>query len=122
MREAGVVLDRAEQPIHWHTPDGRTAGGIPDTNTLWEVIWDNRHNLYGVAHSHPGSGLPGPSFTDVTTFAAIEDALGQRLEWPIISMDRVAVCRWVGPDRHTYRAFPVNGEPGWVEQLRAISR
>ena len=42
-------------------------------------------DLAGVAHSHPGGGIPTPSWEDLTTFAAVEDGLGQRLVWWIVS-------------------------------------
>jgi len=121
MKEAGVVLNSGGLPIYWHVPDGRTAGGLPDSRALWDVFWDNRNNLYGFAHSHPGSGVPGPSYSDVTSFAPIEEALGRRLEWPIITVDSVVVCRWVGPDRLTYAPFVQAVAPGWVDELRKLS-
>ena len=40
MIEAGVVIDRAMNPIFWHLPEGRTAGSIPDTRVLWDVLWE----------------------------------------------------------------------------------
>src|SRR6185369_6039063 len=83
--EAGVVVGYEGEPIFWHLPEGRTAGYLPDSRELWEVIWENRHNVYGIAHSHPGSGLPGPSREDITTFAGIELGLGRRLVWWITS-------------------------------------
>lgn len=121
MKEAGVVLNSAGLPIYWHMPDGRTSGGLPDSRVLWDVFWQYRHDLYGFAHSHPGSGVPGPSFSDVTSFAPIEEALGRRLEWPIITSNAVVVCRWVGPDRLTYAPFVQKVEPDWTDELRRLS-
>jgi hypothetical protein len=121
MLEAGVVINMAGEPVFWHTPPGRHAGGLPDSNELWEVLWDNRHNLYGVAHTHPGSGVPGPSYSDVTTFAAVEAALGRRHEWPILSADRMVVCSFVGPHKLTYAPIVQTNEPAWVGELRRLS-
>ena len=93
MLENGVLLDGNYMPIYWHSPNGRTAGSIPDSRTLWEAFWDNRHNLYAFAHTHPGSGPSlGPSYTDITTFAAIEAALGVRLVWLILNEDNTVAC------------------------------
>ena len=64
MIEAGVVIDKNGQPLFWHLPEGRTAGSLPDSRTLWQVLWDafKEDTLLGFAHSHPGSGVPGPSY------------------------------------------------------------
>lgn len=129
--EAGVVLDRQGQPIHWHMPPGRTAGSLPESPDLWDIFWKHRDNLSGFAHSHPGSGVPGPSYTDVTTFAAVEAGLGTRLDWWIISEDSIALFKWYGPDRLGYRGDPLRvwgpqspvlaGDPPWVLELRRLS-
>lgn len=122
MRETGVVIDKNGQPIFWHVPNDRTTVALPDSRTLWDVIWDNRHNLQGVAHTHPGSGVPGPSYTDVTTFAAIESSLGQRLDWWIASDDRIVVLRWAGPHALGYQGAHLNKDPLWVPELRRLSQ
>ncbi len=121
MREAGVVLNRAGQPVHWHVPEDRTVGSLPDSQTLWEVFWDNREDLAGFGHSHPGGGVPGPSYEDVTTFAAIEAGLGRRLEWWITSSDAMVVARWVGPEKLTYAPIVLTVEPFWADELRRRS-
>jgi hypothetical protein len=123
MIEAGVVVSKSGAPLHWHLPEGRTAGSLPDSRTLWEVLWDTfkADTLLGFAHSHPGSGVPGPSYSDVTTFAAVEAALGKRLEWWITSSDDVVVLRWCGPDKISYRAWRVVEAPAWLAELRRLS-
>lgn len=122
--EAGVLLDLNEKPIYWHLPPGRHGGALPDSNSLWETMWTNRKNIWGFAHSHPGAGRPGPSYTDITTFAAIESALGQRLIWPIVSSDEWVTCWWTGNGRLDYStSLPVEGRttPDWVHRLRELS-
>ena len=121
--EAGVVLGLTGEPIYWHVPQGRTEASLPDSHDLWMTFWDNRDNLSGFAHSHPGSGVPGPSYEDVTTFAAVEKGLGARLEWWIITRDRVAVVWWEGPGRLDYksRALDPGNEPDWAPRLRDVS-
>ncbi len=101
--EAGVVIDNEGQALFWHEPQNRTGGSLPDSSTLWDVLWNNRDNISGFAHSHPGYGMPSPSYTDITTFAAVEAALGKRLLWPIISGDAIAVFEWCGPGKHDYQ-------------------
>ena len=136
MIEAGVVIDMDMSPIFWHLPDGRTAGSIPDTRVLWDVLWDNRETVLGFAHSHPGAGVPGPSHTDLGTFVAVEQALGRRLKWWITSSDHFLECSWVkepkppwgmhsyvtpGGHRHHYLGVIVSPEPPWANDLRRLS-
>lgn len=121
MVEAGVLIDKSGAPLYWHTPAGRTGVSLPDSRDLWEVIWENRHNILGFAHSHPGGGTPVPSHTDITTFAAVEAALGARLDWWITSSDMMVVCRWCGPGKWDYRLLPYE-EQAWAQRLREISR
>jgi plasmid maintenance system antidote protein VapI len=94
MIETAFVFDKDGSIIHWHLPPGRTGGSLPDSRGLWDIMWENREILGGVAHTHPWSGQPWPSMTDVTTFSACERALGRRLIWPIITFDRIECFRW----------------------------
>jgi hypothetical protein len=123
MKEAGVVLDANGEPIHWHLPPDRSTGYIPDSRDLWDVFWENRKNLSGFAHSHPGGGIPGPSTTDLTTFAAVESGLGRRLSWYIASSDALVVCRWQGPERLAYVIFICcrSSDYDWLKRLREVS-
>lgn len=119
--EAGVLLDNDGTPIYWHTPEDRNTVALPDSRTLWDIIWENRKRDLGFAHSHPGSGVPGPSWEDVTTFAAIEAALGTRLAWYICSADHIVVLRFVGPHKHHYSGPLLLTDPPWLAQLRSKS-
>jgi hypothetical protein len=119
--EAGVVIGANGEPLFWHVPEDRTSGSLPDSRQLWDVLWDNRTTIQGFAHSHPGSGIPGPSYTDVTTFAAIESALGHRLAWWIASDTHVVIAGWHGPDKLTYGIVRLDHEPSWVAELRRRS-
>lgn len=123
--EAAVVLDRDWRPIYFHAPAGRTAGSLPDSHDLWLVLWANRHRLLGVAHSHPGGGVPSPSHTDVTTFSAIERALGVRLIWPIVTTDASRAFVWQGPDSLAYGEWeaPISIAmlESWVPELERLS-
>lgn len=122
MMEVGAVIDLDYQVLHWHLPEGRTGGSLPDSPDLWQYLWENRKVISGVAHSHPGGGVPGPSQTDVTTFAAVESGLGVRLSWWITSESHLIVARWVGPERLNYQATLVSLEPPWADELRYLSR
>jgi len=121
MIETGVVLVAAK-PVYWHLPEGRTGGSLPDSRKLWDVLWDLRKEAgLGFAHSHPGAGMPGPSWTDVTTFAAVELGLGRRMGWFITSSDNLVLCYWTGPGKHDYYPQAI-GEHSWAAQLREYSK
>lgn len=118
MNEVAAVIDREGNPIYWSRGLG---GSIEDSSALWhEVLWPRRDEILGMAHSHPGSGPPHPSHTDVTTFAAIEQALGRKLTWWICSSDCVAIFRWVGPGPYAYGRYDVKSTT-WLYELRGRS-
>jgi hypothetical protein len=121
MMEAGVLLDLKGEAIYWHTPHNRSVAALPDSVDLWNIIWSNRENVSGFAHSHPGYGSTGPSWTDLTTFEAVESGLGKRLDWWITSGNRMFLCRYCGPDKHDYSVVQVTMCPDWVGHLREIS-
>lgn len=121
--ETGVVLDLDNKPIFWHCPQNRGTAILPDSRELWDVIWENRANISGFAHTHPfHCGAPAPSGTDITTFIAIEKALGKRLDWWILSLDNVCLVKWLGPDEKVYVRYTTEGpEPEWAVELRKLS-
>lgn len=122
MIETGVVVT-GSGAVHWHLPEGRTGGSLPDSRKLWDVLWELRKEEFlGFAHSHPGSGVPGPSMTDITTFSGVEIGLGRRLDWWITSSDRVIVLNWQGPEKYAYNSLLTEHEPDWAPQLRDYSK
>ena len=80
MREAGVIVGPHGDPIYWHFPRDRITEKIPDSRPLWEWFEHLRDTTIGFAHSHPGGGVPSPSWTDITTFEAVESGLKKRLK------------------------------------------
>jgi proteasome lid subunit RPN8/RPN11 len=126
MIEAGVVINTHGEPIHWHEPR-HSSGAIPDSRQLWDVLWKAHADgwLDGVAHSHPGSGIPGPSQEDLSTFVAIEAALGRSLSWWITSVDKTVVCNRSTmdsvPGRVIYAIRTITDEPTWILELRRRS-
>ena len=120
MIESALVFDAEGAVIYLHEPQGSTAGSLPDSRALWQVLWAHRDRLGGVAHTHPGAGEPRPSTEDITTFAACEAGLGRRLDWWIASADQAALFRWRGPAKHDYGATEAP-LPAWLDQLRTLS-
>ncbi len=119
--EAGAVLDLLGNPLYWHIPKDRTGGSLPDSRSLWDIFWENKGNISGFAHSHP-SGMATPSHTDLTTFAAVEKGLGQRLDWWIVTPHYLILTRWVGRGVLSYKSLPLTLRPEWFEQLLEFSQ
>ena len=94
MIEAAFVFDKNGEAIHWHLIKGRTEVKIPDSEELWNILWSNKEEVMGVAHSHPWPGNSSPSLTDITTFSAIERGLGKRLIWPIATLTDIDDWTW----------------------------
>lgn len=125
--EVAMVFGKDGQPIHWHLPPGRKETIIPDTRDLWLVLMENRDRLGGVAHTHPWTGSPMPSSMDLSTFKAIENGLGKRLLWLVVTFDHVGHWLW-SEEEGTYVLIPVGPgvrivpEVQGIEKLRALSR
>lgn len=121
MLESGVLYNEQNEIIYLHTPLDRSNVHIADSYEFWQIIWDNRFIIKGFAHSHPGSGLTSPSWTDITTFSSIERGLGKKLEWPIITSDKFVICTWCGPGLYDYKTKENFENPEWLNKLREIS-
>ncbi len=136
-KEASVVLDFEGNPLLWWLPEGRSAGYIPpkreraeDIDILLRFIIENHEIVWGVAHTHPGSGITGPSWIDLETFAGVETAISKpypadytRLPWWIATSDDLVLCKWCGPGPLDYSCNPVDfrwqvRNEGWLNTLR----
>lgn len=129
MIETAMVFTESGAILYWHDIDGRTENSIPDSRKLWDVLWRCRDHLGGVAHSHPWNGPSAPSYTDLTTFRAIEAALGRKLLWPIVTMTHVNFFARVdnvhGGVHYGLVTNPFIGDFNWrkaVELMRDESR
>jgi hypothetical protein len=121
MIESGVLVGDNDF-IYWHLPENRTGGSLPDSRELWDVLWEHRKDEYlGFAHTHPGAGVPGPSWEDITTFAGVEAGLGRRLRWWIASSDSLIVLHWKGPHRYDFTATQLAHKFDWTDKLREHS-
>jgi hypothetical protein len=127
--EVAVVFDDAGYPLHFHCPAGSSSGAIPDSQLLWDVLWEHREYLGGVAHTHPWNGITGASDTDESTFAAVEAGLGKRLVWPIVTMTHVSFFHYLShTGRYTHKPtseVDFRDTSHWhdvVRMLRLLSR
>lgn len=120
--ETGVLISKSNEPIYWHLPQGRNSVYLPDSKDLWDIFWENRESISGFAHSHPGSGIPHPSFEDITTFSAIELALGQNLNWWIVSSDKEIIVNYSGPNKYDFKVQEIDlTNLDWALKLRELS-
>lgn len=88
--EIACVFDKQGKALYWHDLSDCSRNYIPDSMELWNIVWNNRKVIGGVAHTHPWFGDAVPSQVDVTTFSAIERGIGKLLWWPIVTMDNVS--------------------------------
>ena len=86
---------------------------LPDSRDRWEAIWELRHELYEIAHSHP-VGPSAFSAEDLSTMSALDDALGKRLRYSVVA-PRTMIVRVDG------ETFDLDPEPWWAGLLRLAS-
>lgn len=100
----GSILwaDASESPV-----------ALPDSRDRWEAIWELRHDLYEIAHSHP-VGPSAFSAEDLSTMAAIDAALGRKLRYSVVAPRTMIV-------RADDETFELNPEPWWAGLLRLAS-
>ena len=124
MIETALVFNRQGHALYWHEPPGRTSGALPDSPQLWDVLWEYRNNLGGVAHTHPWDGPTSPSHTDITTFAAVEKGLGTRLIWPIVTITHVNYFSWYSnfSEYKEIQHVTFRDTTGWMQMIIELRR
>ncbi len=112
MREVCILLS-ADGAILWaHASTSPTL--LPDSRTRWEAIWEHRERLVAIAHSHP-VGPSAFSAEDESTMAALDDALGRRLTYYVVSPGKT-ISRTGDATTET-----MSPEPWWAALLRLAS-
>jgi hypothetical protein len=86
---------------------------LPDSRERWEAIWSRRDRLVEICHSHP-LGPEAFSAEDRSTMAALDDALGKKLRFSLVTPTQYLVR---GPADEALAQAP----PPWVDALRAAS-
>jgi hypothetical protein len=86
---------------------------LNDSRTRWQMIWDSRHELEELSHSHPNGPLAF-SKEDETTMQALETALGKTLRFSVVAPGGMITKQ--GDVVET-----VDGEPWWSHLLRLAS-
>lgn len=86
---------------------------LPDSRDRWEAIWELRHELYEIAHSHP-VGPSAFSAEDLSTMNALDAALGKKLRYSVVAPRTMIVHA----DDETFELHP---EPWWAGLMRLAS-
>lgn len=110
-REVCFLIDRNGQLL-WSDASSSPLA-LPDSRERWEAIWQHRHELVELAHSHP-LGPEQFSAEDSSTMRALDDALGRKLLFSLVT-PRQYLLR--GPNDIAVPATP----PEWVRSLRIAS-
>jgi hypothetical protein len=109
MREVCFILvEEKILRIYFGSPTG-----IPDERARWEIIWQHRHEVTEIAHSHPGEFLDF-SHEDLTTLEAVEAGTGRRFTWSVVTQ-RGFLSRRKG------RKVRRKDSPWWLELMRELS-
>lgn len=99
-------------------------GGIGDEREWWNTIWIYKDWLLGTAHSHPGSGMTGPSWEDLTTYRGYEVGLGRKLTFYITTSTHlvaVKLTKHFPKIEWEVEEVPEDEYPWWVPMLREMS-
>ncbi len=81
-REVFFVIGERDVVLWSDASDSPLA--LPDSRARWEAIWSRRDELVELAHSHP-LGPDAFSQEDVTTMRALDEALGRRLRFSLVT-------------------------------------
>jgi len=86
---------------------------IPDQRERWETIWEHRHEITEIVHTHPGNFLDF-SHEDLTTMQAVEAGTGKTFVWSIVTQGGF-MSRKENKDHERKDA------PWWLSVLRQLS-
>ena len=86
---------------------------LPDSRERWTQIWDRRHDLAEIAHSHP-NGPAAFSSEDETTMAALVSALGRDVRFSVVAPSAVVI-------REGGETSVLDHEPWWAALMRLAS-
>lgn len=122
MTETALVFSNRGEIIRFHLPPGRTRASIPDSRDLWDIMWQYRRMLGGVAHVHPWEGHASPSGIDTSTWRACEQGLGTLLLWPIATFSEVRCFVWNAVTGEYTEAGPLTHKIHGINRLIEMAR
>ncbi|MEO8701719.1 MAG: Mov34/MPN/PAD-1 family protein [Kofleriaceae bacterium] len=113
MREVCFLIGRGGAILY--ADASTSAAALPDSRARWEAIWQHRHELEAIVHSHP-VGPAAFSAEDESTMAAIDSALGRPTRYCVVA-PRITISR----DTLDGEITKLHPEPWWVAVLRLAS-
>ena len=93
---------------------------LPDSRDRWDAIWELRHELSEIAHSHP-VGPSAFSAEDTSTMAALDDALGRKLRYSVVAPRTMIVRAPSAASQGNDETFELDQEPWWAGLMRLAS-
>lgn len=111
VREVFLLIGRGGAVL-W-SDASQNALALPDSRARWEALWRHRDEIELVVHSHP-VGPHAFSAEDESTMAAVEEALGKKLGWAVLSPTGVLV-------RRAGAESTLTETPWWAGLLRLAS-
>jgi arsenate reductase len=106
-REVFFLLGAKDTVLWSDTSESPLA--LADSRARWEAIWSRRDELVELAHSHP-VGPDSFSAEDESTMAALDDALGKKVRFSLVTLHGYFV-----------RGEGKQSEPEWAASLRGAS-
>jgi len=110
-REVCFLIGEGERLLYADSSNSATA--ISDSAKRWKRIWNLRHELVEISHSHPISAAEF-SQEDETTMKALLAALGKNIRFSVVSAKATKV-------RNGTQEYFLEQEPWWVDLLRSAS-
>jgi hypothetical protein len=114
LREVCFLIGAGEAVL-W-ADASQSAVALPDSRARWLAIWARRTEIVEIAHTHPAGGL-GFSREDETTMQALDEALGRKLRYSVVTPDGM-LRREPGAGE---KVVGREDEPWWTGLIRLAS-
>lgn len=112
MKREVCFLIGANEEVLWSDASSSPLA-LPDSRERWEAIWSRRERLVEIAHSHP-LGPETFSEEDRSTMRALDDALGRKLRFSLVTPTQYLV-------RDASNGAVTAAPPAWVAAMRTAS-
>jgi hypothetical protein len=123
-REVEFALSHDHDIIGWRAGG---MGGTADSRSWFDVLWNNRDRLLGMAHTHPDAGHKAgvhPSSIDLNSWQSLEIGFGFRLLNYVVnrsSVCEVRLVQHVSTIKYETRLLTPDDQPWWVSLIRELS-
>lgn len=117
LREVCFLIGESDAVLWSDASQSPTA--LPDSRARWDAIWSRRARIVEIVHTHPLGGAKF-SLEDETTMAALDTALGRRLQYAVVTPTNM-LRRIPGEDPEQPDEHIVEAEPWWTTLIRSAS-